>query len=243
MKRSDRRLPITVGALGIAACLLRLSLYLLGTDEKGLLIPFHPLSIALWLLTAVTIALVVFRVFRLKNARRYAAAFPASNTAAIGCFTFAAGLLVTVLANRYTFSILEFLRNVLCLLAVPALTAIAICRRLGKRPLFGFHAVVCLALTLHTVSHYSGWSSCPQLIDAFFPMVGCIGLMLFAYYETAAEVGMGNRRMQLLTGLLAVFFCFAAIPGSDNRLMYLTGGIWALTNLHIPTLNIKEEVK
>ena len=55
--------------------------------------------------------------------------------------------------------------------------------------------------------------------------------MLFSYYQTAFDVGMGKRRMQLGTGLLTVFACFAAIPGSQTALLYLTGGIWALTNL------------
>jgi len=58
---------------------------------------------------------------------------------------------------------------------------------------------------------------------------------LFAYYQTAFDVGMGSRRMQLGTGLLAAFACFAAVPGSETVLLYLTGGIWTLTNLCVLT--------
>ena len=235
MKPSKTWLPLTVAGLGFAACILRFCLYLFGTDEKGLLISGHPLAIALWLLTAAVAVLVILQIRPLKGSRRYNANFPVSNAAAIGCFVFAAGLFATAMANRYAFLLLEFLRNILCLLAVPSLAAVAICRRLGKRPYFCFHAIVCLALTVYTITHYSGWSSRPQLMDAFFPMMGCIGLVLFAYYQTAFHVGMGSRRMQLGTGLLAAYACFAAVPFSESGLLYLTGGIWTLTNLCVLT--------
>ena len=241
MTISKYRLPLAAAALGAAACILRFGLLAFGTDEKGLLIPGHPLAIILWLLTAAAAVLVTVRVRKQTEKYSYARNFPAGKAAAAGCFALAAGLFLTVMANRHAYATLEFIRNIVCLLAVPALAAVAVCRKLGRKPLFGFHAVICLALTLHTVSYYRSWSSHPQLTDSFFPMMGCLLLMLFAYYQTAFDVDMGSRRMQLGTGLLAVFFCFAAIPGSDTVLLYLTGGIWALTNLC--ELNPKTENK
>lgn len=234
-------LPITAAVLGAAAFVLRLCLYRFGTDEKGLLVSGHPLEIALWLLAAAAAAFVVLQSQKRKARQPYSVCFPASNRSVIGCFAFAAGILLTVMANRYTYSTLEFVRNIVGLLAVPALTAVAICRRLGKRPLFGFHAVICLALALHTVSYYRIWCACPQLQDAFFPMMGCILLMLFAYYQTAFDVNMKKPEMQTGTGLLAAFCCFAAMAESDTALLYLTGGIWTLTNLCAPAAENKEE--
>jgi len=231
MKRFIHIFPALVALMGAATGLLRFCLYLVGTDEKGLLVSGHPLEIILWLLTAAAVILILLQVWPMAGSRRYAVNFPASTRAAAGCFLFAAGIFLTVMANRQVWSTLEFVRNIACLAAVPALTAVAICRRMGKRPLFGFHAILCLALTLHTVSHYRAWSACPQLQDSFFPMMGCLGLMLFSYYQTAFDVGLGSRRMQLGTGALAAFCCFAAIPGSGTVLLYLTGGIWTLTNL------------
>ena len=231
MNLSKYRLPLATAALGTAAGLLRFCLYAAGTDEKGLLVPGHPLAIALWLLTAAAAGFVLLQVRRQAGKYSYSRNFPVSRAAAAGCFALAAGLFLTVMANRHAGSLLEFIRNIACLTAVPSLAAVAVCRKLGKRPAFGFHAVICLALTLHTVSFYRTWSSHPQLMDSFFPMMGCLLLMLFAYYQTAFDVSMGSRRMLLGTGLLAAFFCFAAIAQSGTALLYLTGGIWALTNL------------
>ena len=42
-----RSLPMICGSFGIAALILRRMLYALATDEKGLLVPNHPLKIAL----------------------------------------------------------------------------------------------------------------------------------------------------------------------------------------------------
>lgn len=235
MNLSKSRLPVITAALGIAACILRFCLYRFGTDEKGLLIPGHPLSLALWGLTAAAAVFVLLQVWKQNGKYCRSGNFGGRNTAMAGCLVFAAGLLVTAVKNITAYTTLEFLRNVTGLLAVPALMAVAFCRKTGKWPFFGFHAIVCIALTLHTVSRYSGWSSRPQLQDSFFPMLGCLLLMLFSYYQTASDVLMGSRRMQLGTGLLAAFTCFAAIPGSDTALLYLTGGIWALTNLSAPT--------
>lgn len=245
MNISKYRLPIATAVLGAAACILRFCLFAFGTDEKGLLIPGHPLAILLWGLSAAAAVFVALRVRKKTGKFRYSENFPVSKAAAAGCFVLAAGLFLTVMANRHAYATLEFIRNIACLLAVPALAAVAVCRKLGKRPLFGFHALICLALTLHTVSYYRTWSSHPQLMESFFPMMGCLLLMLFAYYQTAFDVNMGSRRMQLGTGLLAAFFCFAAIPGSGTALLYLTGGIWALTNLCelTPKSENKEEIQ
>lgn len=231
MKFSKSALPALVSGMGLLACLLRSGLYFFGTDEKGLLVAGHPLEIALWLLTAAAAVLVMLQIRKLGGNHPYAANFPAGIFSGIGCFVFAAGIFLTVVNQLYAYSTLESLRNILCLLAVPALAVVAVCRKLGKRPFFGFHAIICLALTLHTISCYRIWCSHPQLQDAFFPLMGCLLLMLFSYQQTAFDVDMGSRRIQLGAGLLAAFACFAAIPESQTPLLYLTGGIWTLTNL------------
>lgn len=244
MNRSNYRLPLITGLLGIAACVLRFSLYRLAVDEKGLLIPGHPLSICLLVLTAAAAIFVIAQVIP-QQAGKFSRSdkLSGSGLAMAGCSLFAVGMLATVLPNLAFFSVMELLRSVTGLLAVPSLIAVAGYRKRETKPFFGFHALVCIALTLHTIGHYPSWSSRPQLQDSFFPMMGCLLLMLFSYYQTASDVGMSRRRMQLSTGLLATFCCLAAIPNSDTAVLYLTGSIWALTNLwaepHIT--NSKEE--
>lgn len=241
MNLSKPRLPLVTAFLGLAACLLRLCLYRFGTDTKGLLISGHPLSIALWVLTAVTAIFLVLQVW--KHSGKHSQAELPAMLSMIGCFAFAAGLLLTVMANRPAYTTMELVGNISGLLAAAALIAAAVCRMQGKTPFFGFHGIVFLALTLHTIRSYQGWSSRPQLTDAFFPMMGCLALMLFSYYRTASDADMRKPGMQLGSGLLAVFFCLAAIPESNMLPLYLTGSIWALTNLSDPTPrhNNKEE--
>lgn len=243
--KHPNRLPVIVADLGLVAFLLRLSLYHFGTDEKGLLVTGHPLETALWLLAAATAIFVVAVLRKETGSRPYKENFPGNTSAAFGCILFAAALAFTAVKGLYGFTLLERLRSITGILAAVALIAVAVFRIQGRRPVFLLHLLVCIALTLHTVNHYRSWSSCPQLQDAFFPMMGCIGLMLFSYYQTAFDVDSGSRRMQLGTGLLAAFCCFAALPGSDTPALYLAGNIWTLTNLCslTPTVEKKEETQ
>ena len=244
MNLSKHRLPLVTVSLGLAACLLRLCLYRFGTDSKGLLVSGHPLSIALWVLTAVTVICVSLLVWKQsgKDSQPSGADVPGI-VSMIGCLAFAAGLLLTVMENRQAYTVMELARNIACLLAAVGLIAVAFCRMQKKTPFFGFHAILFLAVTLHTISSYRSWSSQPQLTDSFFPMMGCLALMLFSYYLTASDAAMENPGMQSGSGLLAVFFCLTAIPESNMLPLYLTGSIWALTNLSAPTPkhNSKEE--
>ena len=231
MKPINRRLPALIVLLGGAACILRLCLYLFATDAKGLLISGHPLEICLWAAFAAAAALILFHTWKQTDSVSYAGNFPASDFSAAGCLLFAAGICLPVMSHRIVFTSLERVRNLTGLLCIPALICTAFCRRKGKRPVFVFHAVVCLYLVMYTTSFYSFWSRHPQLQDSFFPMMGCIFLALFAYYQTAFDVDMGSRRMQLATGMAAVFCCLAAIARSEDLWLYVSGAVWALTNL------------
>lgn len=231
MNAFKNRIPGTITIMGAASCALRFCLYLLATDEKGLLIPNHPLEICVWAVTAAAAVLIVLQTWKQADMCPYADNFPGSAASAVGCLLFALGICLTVLSNRYAFSVLERLRNLTGLLSIPALLYLAVCRWKGNRPGFVFHGAVCLHLVLYTTSFYSTWSRHPQLQDSFFPMMGCIFLALFSYYQTAFDVDMGSRRMQLATGMAAVFCCIAAVPYSNAAALYLTGALWALTNL------------
>lgn len=224
-------LPNLAAGLGAAAFLLRVGLYLVATDEKGLLIPRHPLDLLVWVVTAAVVVLTVIRVWPLDGSPRYADNFFPDTGAAIGCFALAGSIMVSVITGWDIWTRLNLIRNLCGLLAIPAIVWVGLCRWQGKRPFFTFHAVTCLYLTLYTVSHYQAWSSRPQLQDYFFSMAGAVLLTLFAYYQTAFDVSLGKRRMQLVTGLLAAFFCMAAAAAGENLLLYAGGAVWTLTNL------------
>lgn len=231
MKFNRNYLPHTMAALGIAAAAARLGLMHFGLDSKGLLIPGHPFDLLVWLLTAAAAALVVLSVRKLGGSALYAHNFAPSTPAAIGCTSLIGGIASTVFAGADSFLRLDMIRNYLGLLTIPALLWLGVCRIQGKKPFFGFHAAVCLYLTLHTISHYQTWCARPLVQSFFFPMAASICLALFAYHQTAFDAEMGSRRMQLGTGLLGSVLCLAAAASGEDLTLYVGGAIWMLTNL------------
>lgn len=230
MKVNTKLLPVAAAGLGILALLARIALYLLGRDEKGLLISGHPLELLVWAATAAAILILAF-VWKLDGSARYAHNFAPSVPAAIGSFALAGGITVCVILSGGTGLWLGLLSRITGFLAIPAIVWAGLCRYRGKRPFFLLHALVCLYLMLYLVNHYQTWSSRPQMQDWFFSMLGILFLALFGYYQTTFDVNMGKRRMQLCTGLLAGFFCIAAAAGGEDVPLYIGGAAWALTGL------------
>lgn len=236
-------LPVLMAVLGIAAAVLRMGLYLFGRDERNLLIAAHPLNLLVWAVTAAAAAVILAALPKLGGSREYRENFAASVPAALGAFAFAGAIAAYVLGAWDAGSRMELLRNLAGLLAVPALIWAGMCRGLGKRPFFACHGLVCLFLTVYAISHYQTWSSRPQIQDYFFSMAAILLLALFAYYQSAFDADMGSRRMQTVTGLLAGFGCFAAAGSLEQFLLYLAGGIWALTNLCRPIPDVAEAAR
>ncbi len=226
-----KNLPFFAAGAGLIALILRFALLLLGRDEKGLLIPGHPLDLLVWVVTAAAAAVILVSLRKLNGSSRYADNFAPSAAAAIGAFALAGGIAVSAILGSSSSLRMETLCRLCGILAVPAAVWAGLCRWKGTKPFFLFHGVVCLYLTLYTISHYQTWSSHPQIQDWFFSMAGIVCLTLFSYYQTAFNVGLGKRRMQLLSGLLSGFFCLAAVAGSEDALLYIGGALWALTNL------------
>ena len=234
---SNKKIFVTV--LGVLALALHLGMSLWGTDEKGLLITAHPLAIALLAVTALACLYAARGLWGRKVSDAYADNFIPSAAAAIGCFAMAGGIAVTVISGSGAWLRLEQIRNLFGILAVPLLVVLGLKRFSGKRPFFLLHGLVCVYLTLHTISHYQIWSSTPQWLHWLFPMAASVLLTLFAYRQTAFDVDMGSHRKQVVTGLLAAFFCIGAIL-TENSMLYLGGAVWTLTNLCAPAKEIRQ---
>lgn len=229
-----KKLPLFAACAGLTVMVLRFALFLLGRDEKNLLITGHPLDILVWIVTAAAVLLILGSAENPKDPSRYSDPLVPSSLAAVGTFALAGGILVSVLTGSSSGLRLEMLCRLIGALAVPAAVWAGLCRYQGKKPFLLAHGTVCLYLILYTVSHYQAWSSRPQIQDWLFSMAGIVCLDLFAYQQTAFDADLGKHRIQRITGLLTGIFCFGAIAGAEDLLLYIGGGIWALTNLCRP---------
>ena len=238
-KRDHRLLPPAVAALGVIALVLRKWLYIVGPDGRHLLPVWHPLEIALWAVTGLTILLVMLSLRKVETLRGYGRNYPNPMVSALGTLVMTLGLGVTVGLFWKTGAAVD---RILGLLSTVALGYLAICRIQRKQPNWMFHGLVCLFFAVHLVGRYQTWSGCPQMEDYVFTMLSCVAMMLFAYQQAAFDAGCGNRRSQLRTGLLTGFFCLTALSHTEDFLLYASGAVWGFTGLCTTAADDRREV-
>ena len=236
MKNNISYLKLTLPVLGLAGIglVLRRLLYGLTMDEKNLLPARHPLQTILYLVALAAVLLILWGIRNQKGSRKYQKNFRASIAGAVSSAALAVGILVTVLDGGLGAAGMDRMRDLLGLAASAALLGTACCRWKGIRPFFLLHGLVCVFFAVFMVSSYQGWSSNPQIQDYVFTLLATIGLMLFSYHQACFDADAGNRRMQLGLGLSTAFCCIVSLSGTQNLLLYLTGGIWCTCNLCRP---------
>lgn len=223
-------LALICGGVGLA---LHKLLLVAGMDERHLLVPGHPLEIALWVLTAAFLVFAGFAVRTLGGKGDYAANFPQS-TAVMGWNVFfAAGILWTVSQTPAMEGALGQIWRVLGVLAALGLAWAGYSRRLGKVPCFAAHMVLCAFLTIHLVTHYRTWSGDPQLQNYVFTLLGSVALVFFTYYHTAFDVGFCKRRLLMTAGLAAMYLCTVGMLDTPYTLLYVGAIPWVWSNFCI----------
>ena len=226
MRKNLKLLPYLAAGLGLVGMGLRKWLYLTAPDEKNLLPLWHPLTLALWLLTAALAVTVLLAVRKEENIRGYHRNFHNAVPAAIGCFALALGLGGTAfLGDGGT------VEMVVGLAGAASMVFVGVSRLQGKRPNYIFHALVCIFFAVYLVNCYRDSRGNPQLTDYAFIMFAIVGLMLFAYQQTAFDGGYGKRKSQLAWGLLSAYFCLVSLSDAENLLLCGCGALWCLTNL------------
>ena len=75
---NPKNLPVFSAGAGLMALVLRSLLFLLGRDEKNLLIPGHPLDLLVWSVTAAVAAVTLASVWKLAGSSGYADNFAPS---------------------------------------------------------------------------------------------------------------------------------------------------------------------
>ena len=232
MKQSKAELlPLVFLGLSAAGALARWLLYLTAVDEKGLLIRGHFWQWLLWILCAAAVV-AVLPILKQKGSNLYAHNFGPSISAALGSAFMALAVLLTVLeGNAMPRSMLVLLWYASGILSVVALIHCAFSLKNGAIPFVANYGVLCLFLAMHMVSRYQPWSGVPQAQNWVFSLLGVIGLTLCGYHRSAFSAGSGHRRAYLITHLLTLFCCCAALPHTDYFWLYLGGVLWSGTGL------------
>ena len=215
------------GGLGLT---LRLWLYR-GIDEKGLLPASHPSAALMFVLTALTLAVLFLCVRALKPGRKYAQLFPAGTGRALGCLAGALGVLA---GSVFQLSINTGLLRLLILgtgvLAALSLCVTAFCRLRGNRPSFLLHTVLTVFFMLYTVGRCRLWSAEPQMQEYLFPLFACVSLMLTGYYLAAFDIHRDSLNRLVFFNQTALFSCCLCLNG-ENRLFFLGMLLWLALDL------------
>ncbi len=220
-------LPLAILGCGVLTCLLRLWLFALGEDDRGLLSVGSFPDVMSWIIVAATMSLLGVSTWQLRGGVKYNHNFHASMPAAIGMALAAVSFCITSVADLAaggdsvgtTSAVFGFL-------AGAALLALAYGRYQGVHLSMLFHGVVCLYLMLHLVSHYRLWSSYPQLQSYAFELLAIVFVMLACYQRAAFDAGKGDRRAYSFFSLAALFFCVAALPGCNNAAFFIGCAAW-----------------
>ncbi len=230
-KKLDKALLLSMvtGSIGF---LLNMAVVLKGYDSKGL--PkdgfFPAMVLPFFAVIAALVPLVMF--FKMKGTRKYLHMFPASIRAAAGILCVAFGIFLPSLLSLLDGSRgIALWRNIFGLVSALALIPCALCRKLGKRPVWLCWGVVTMFLVLHLVANYPVWSREASLNKYFYQLLAGAALMLSAYQQTAADAGIGNLKEYLVLSLMCVVLCPMAMMGSSQWLMYLAFFVYHVLNL------------
>ena len=225
-----RMLKLLMAACGVLGLIFRLLITVTAIDDKGLMTPWNPAWICLWLVTIAAAAILAAGVLPIKGPAAYRAAFPHSLAGA------GAGVLAAVCALAAAYDhflsggsgLVFFLQCGLMVLAALAFLLAAGCRLFGRQPLFLFHVAVCLWFALRMLTLYQTWSFDPQLQDYCFQLFACIALTMTAYQLAAFDMDRRSHRKLWAWGLASVYLCCLA---ATDSLFFISGGLWAFANL------------
>ena len=223
LTKDPKWLPWSVRGLGCVGCALRFLLYRIAVDEKGLLVPMHPVGLILWVLAAAAVALAVLFTGNGPKKRRD------DQLEALGQVMAAVGIAISAAGGfKAGTGILELVHSAFGLAAAVLLCFGAILRWQSKpEPIF-CAGVACVFFTVHLITRYRGWSMHPQFQNYAFPVAATITAMFFSYLRCDGA----KWKLRRMVGLVGTFCCLTAICRSADPALYLGAGLWMITNLH-----------
>lgn len=225
---------LAAGALGFA-----LQCWLFSCmDEKGLLPVNHPASIILYILTAVTIAVLFLSTRHLTPRRVNKKAIRLLSASAY--LTGGAGFLFTAVSLFGAGTKLNLAAAVAALISSLTMLYLAALKYFRKRLPYQAAAVITIALMLITVAQCRIWGTIPQLQEYFFPLMASVFLILTAYHNTACLAKQADSTLLAFFSQGALFFCFLSL-NSSRWPLYLGLLCWAAVQI-FPCIRAKKEM-
>lgn len=231
IKRKNEILAAVTAAAGLAAMGLHRGL-MASLVDQGLLPRNSVHATALWCLTIGILVFVLLFTRKMGAQGSFAEAFPACRLrSALGI----AGGVVLVWVGLGD---LAHLPGLLDCAAGVAMIAAGLCRGKGTQPWPGFHALVCVNCMYRLVGSFRSWSADPQLHDYVIQLLAMVCLMQLSCHRACCDADRIRRRSTVVWGMLAVYFCAAALSCPDAG-FFLACGLWALGA--VPSIDHLEE--
>ena len=223
--KNRKWIPLLPLLSGLVCAGLRWLLFRNHTDALGLLETGILVETGVFLLTGLCLVLFALAARRGWEAGENKLAAPGQMLGGLGIF-------LTALGNSGQMAgPVGTLWKILGLVAGICLIVQGVCTLKKRKVPFLLPLAVCVFFLLHLIDNYRGWSSQPQLQKYLFDLLGILSLTFFSYCDAARKVSLGKPKTRIFSGLCAVYFCLAAIPGSPKfTVLYALCALWALTD-------------
>ena len=195
-------------------------------DPVSGLLPFGTVpEILLWVLTAcvAVAAFVLTRGSTMGEGGRI--------TTALSEAFFAAGVLTLLVEPLKGPAPLVLIYQIFCIVTTLSLIASAVLRLLHKKPHFLLTVAPCVLCILHLLEYYQSFSEVPQLMNYAFGLGAVLCLVLGAYHRMARAAGLPDKDWHFAIGLLAEFFCAAAIAQDVYVSFFCAAAVWMLAEM------------
>lgn len=232
MKRSliIKILPWLAPILGCLGMIAIWAVQTFGIDDRGLIQPFHISALAVYCITAVMAAGVLFMIRDMEDTSGYRRLFPDSRLAAVGTLCAAIGILATVVESLTAMDEpIRIISGLLKIIAGIALIYLARCRWKNLRGSFLAWAAATTYMLLRIMFEYRSWSTQPELLRYLFPLLASVCMVLAMYHRMAFCVKMGSRTQFLFFSQFGAFCCLLAFAGTPAP-FYLGMAVWAMTD-------------
>ena len=222
-------LPIFPAAAGILGLCLRLWLFSM-IDEKGLLPAKHFADAALYILAAITLA-VLYLAARELTPRRIGKQFY-HLSGILGCLLGGIGMILTGIGQFPAGSArLSGVAAIAGIVGGIVLLGMTVLKFFRKRVSYGFYVVFTVCMMIDTVAQCQTWGSASQLQEYFFPLMASIFLILSAYHTTFLAAGQGKPHLLVFFSQGALFFCCVCL-NTPRWPLYLGMLFWAAAQLY-----------